>query len=234
MNDRYQRDYERARAAAPYGDDREVERLTRLLVNDGQPILQSHKLADTDQEHVVALLDYFSPPRGAHVLDVGAGVGAVAAIMVRLRRDLSFTLLNISPAQLRLAPSAMRRVCGHMHELPFADRTFDAAMYNFSLGHGLVDRSLAEASRVVRQDGVVFAYGLAASQPEELVERLGFRPHRVAEVLEAARRHGLQANRIELDLLSSAAGFIKVCGQAAFTRHGFDRCSPVVYRFLKV
>ena len=49
MDDRYQRDYERSRAAAPYGDDREVERITRLLVNAGQPILQSHKLADTDQ-----------------------------------------------------------------------------------------------------------------------------------------------------------------------------------------
>ena len=107
-------------------------------------------------------------------------------------------------------------------------------MFNFSLGHGLVDRSLSEASRVVRQDGVVFACGLASNQPEELIERLGFRPHRATEVLEAARRHGLQANRVEVRLISSVAGFIKVFGQAAFTRHGFDRCSPVVYRFLKV
>ena len=41
--------------------------------------------------------------------------------MARLRHDLSFTLLNISPAQLAMSAGDMAKVCGHMHELPFAD-----------------------------------------------------------------------------------------------------------------
>ena len=133
------RDFERARAIAPYGDDARVGHVTRMLVSHGSGILQTHKLAATDRDHVAALLDRFAPPQGARVLDAGCGVGAVAEMMARIRSDLRFTLLNISGAQLEMAPAGMAKVRADIHALPFSAGRFDAVMFNYSLGHGLLD-----------------------------------------------------------------------------------------------
>jgi SAM-dependent methyltransferase len=229
------RDFHRAREIAPYADDVEVGRVTRTLVERGHSILQSHKLGATDQEHVEALLDYFDPPQGAKVLDVGCGVGAVANLMKWLRPDLRFTLLNISKEQLSMAfmDTCHARVCADMHDLPFAAGSFDAVTYCYSLGHGLLDKCIGEAARVLRPGGVLFIYDLASRDPDYLIDHLGYRPHGYQEVTEAGERHGLSLN-----LSRSPAGhtdhFIRLIGVEAFYELGFDRAWPMIYRFTKV
>jgi SAM-dependent methyltransferase len=227
------RDYHRAREIAPYGDDAEVGRVTRTLVDHGHSILQSHKLRSTDNGHCAVLLDYFDPPRGAHVLDVGCGVGTVARHMANIRPDLRFTLLNISGAQLEMAPFKMAKVCADMHDLPFAAGSFDAVMFCYSLGHGLLDQCIAEASRVLRPGGVLFIYDIATKDHDYLIDHLGYRPHLAPEVLEACERHGLSVD-IDSPVASSTADFINLIGAEAFSDLGFDRTWPMVYRFTKV
>jgi SAM-dependent methyltransferase len=227
------RDYVRAREIAPYGDDRVVGSQTRLLVDRGHSILQSHKLAAADRDHVAALLGHFAPPQGACVLDAGCGVGAVAELMASIRPDLRFTLLNISGAQLEMAPAGMAKVRADIHALPFPAGRFDAVMFNYSLGHGLLNQCIAEAARVLRPRGVLFIYDLATDDHEYLIDHLGYRPHSRDEVLEAGKRHGLAP-----DLVTPSAGstddFIDLIGADAFVSLGFDRAWPMIYRFTKV
>lgn len=227
------RDFERARAIAPYGDDARVGQVTRMLVSHGSAILQTHKLAATDRDHVAALLERFAPPQGARVLDAGCGVGAVAEMMARIRSDLRFTLLNISGAQLEMAPAGMEKVRADIHALPFSSGRFDAVMFNYSLGHGLLDTCLAEAARVLGPGGIVFIYDLETGDHDYLIDRLGYRPHSRHEVLTAGRRHGLSADVVE-NPPSSTDDFIRLVGSEAFAAFGFARAWPMVYRFTKV
>jgi SAM-dependent methyltransferase len=227
------RDFERARAIAPYGDDARVGHVTRMLVSHGSAILQTHKLAATDREHVAALLDVFDLPQGAGVLDAGCGVEAVAEIMASIRPDLDFTLLNISGAQLEMAPAGMAKVRADIHVLPFRSGGFDAVMFNYSLGHGLLDTCLAEAARVLRPGGIVLVYDLATDDHDYLIDRLGYRPHSRHEVLAAAGRHGLSADVVE-NPPGNTDDFIRLVGSEAFAAFGFARAWPMVYRFTKV
>jgi SAM-dependent methyltransferase len=224
-------DYARALQIAPYGDEGTVDRLTREIVRQGFFILQSHKLAATDQEHVATLLGYFDPPQGATVLDAGCGVGAVAALMAAIRPDLQFSLLNISAAQLALVPPGMTKIHGDFHHLPIDSGTFDAVMFNFTLGHGLLDACIAEAARVLRPGGVLFIYDLTTDAPDYVIDRLGYRPHGRGEVLVAGRRHGLVATAVIENPRSTTADFTNLCGPAAITTHGLERTWPVIYRF---
>lgn len=226
------RDYARSLEVAPYRDDREVGRQTRQLVERGRVILQTHRLAATDREHVEALLAYFDPPPGASVLDVGCGVGAVAALMAAGRPDLRFLLLNISGSQLALAPHGMAKICADFHALPFGADSFDALMFTFSLGHGLLDACLGEAARVLRSGGVVFIYDLSTDEPASLIDQLGYRPHGADEVLEAGARHGLIVD-IVASPDGSTADFVRLIGAEPYAALGFERTVPMVYRFTK-
>jgi ubiquinone/menaquinone biosynthesis C-methylase UbiE len=201
-------------------------------MSHGHAILQSHKLGATDRAHVAALLDYFEPPHGARVLDAGCGVGTVASLMAEMRPDMRFTLLNISGAQLAMAPDSMAKVRADFHDMPFADGSFDAAMFNFSLGHGLLDRCMAEAARVLRPGGVLFIYDLATNDQDYLIENVGYRPHSADEMLEAAMRHWFVSGDM-LKPEASTAEFVALFGQEAFEAHGFDRTWPMIYRFVK-
>ncbi len=95
-------------------------------------------------------------PEGAHVLAVGCGTGRftraleeVGAVVVGLDRD---------PAMLAVARSRVfgDLVVGDAHRLPFADRSFDAALAvtvcEFTVDPALV---VAEMARVVRAGGRV-------------------------------------------------------------------------------
>lgn len=57
-------------------------------------------------------LDTFEAPPGARVLDVGTGVGAMAAQLVRLCPGIELTGVDVSPAQIARARSIpSRRTC---------------------------------------------------------------------------------------------------------------------------
>lgn len=95
--------------------------------------------------------------------------------------DLSFNMLEKLPARAKLS-----RVCADARSLPFDRGSFDTVVIPFLLHHMAMDsvidtdktieRTLAEASRVLRRDGRVIIADLFVSPFVEMAERTFYTP----------------------------------------------------------
>lgn len=208
-----------------YSDDTLVGDLTAGLVRRGHRVFQIFKFGP-DADHVRELLAIFDLPRGAYVLDAGCGIGEVARLMKEARPDLGFALLNISRAQLGMCPSEFLRIHGSFENVPAPCETFDGIMFNYSLGHGTPDKVFSEAARLLKPGGIVLVYDIDGDE-----EVLGYRARPMAEIISAARQHGLEVTRSET-ASAEATDFLDVMEQAEFAPM-FRNISPVIYRFVK-
>ena len=221
----------RALESSPYADDVRVAFFTRYAIDRaGDGVLQVHRLASDVAGHIEKLLELMAPPPHARVLDVGCGVGDCASLMKALRSDLHFQLVNRSRAQLALCPPEFEQIEADMHSIPLPSASFDVAMYCYSLGHGLLERALPEAARVLKPGGVLFIYDVTSEDGTALDERLAYRAHAVRRVQEEADDAGFSQDFcLELpDLDVSHLG--KVIGIDAAVRY-FSGARPVIYRF---
>jgi SAM-dependent methyltransferase len=138
---RYTRGVERTGYVHGEPDDEEVSRLVR----------QARLFAEFS-------LDTFEAPAGARVLDVGTGVGAMAAQLARLCPGICLTGVDISAAQIARARE-IHPVATYVQSsgaaLPFAAGSFDRVHMSWVLEH--VPDPLAvlrEIRRVLAPDGV--------------------------------------------------------------------------------
>ena len=61
----------------PYTNDNLIDEATQILASHGIDVLQIHRLAMSEADHVGRLLELFDLPPGARIVDLGCGVGAV-------------------------------------------------------------------------------------------------------------------------------------------------------------
>jgi ubiquinone/menaquinone biosynthesis C-methylase UbiE len=215
-----------------YEDDEAVGDMTRRLVSSGHRIFQIYKLAESDKEHVSALLNYLDPPANDRVLDAGCGVGEVSALMQAVRPDLTFVLLNISQSQLALCPAHLERIHGSIDDVPgIKNATFDAAMICYALGHGELQRTLDEMARVLRPGGVLMIYDMTAYNPNRLLSKLRYQLHRPRAVLSAADKSGFCVSFTEMPE-TTTKDFEGVMDEHEFALM-FAGVKPIIYRFVK-
>ena len=217
---------------AAYLDDVAVGALTREIVRRGCRVLQVHLLAPTVDGHVARLLEEFSPPFGARVLDVGCGVGGVAEAMSWLRPDLGFVLLNRSRAQLEMCPAGFETVEADFHAMPFPNASFDAAMLCYVIGHGVLEEVLFEAARVLNPGGVALLYDFTVEGPARLLESVGYLAHPVEAIREAAALAGFSID-VELRPDTNTDEFRRLFDDSEAVARAFDGVTPLLMRMEK-
>jgi ubiquinone/menaquinone biosynthesis C-methylase UbiE len=131
----------------------------------------------------VAIATVASRLRGATVLDVGAGTGALCRALratgaIPIAVDMSRDMLGL------LGDSAAHAAVGDMCALPFSADRFDAAVSGFAISHiDTPEDALTEMHRVVRPGGRVIAsvFGEAPSSAskdvvDEVARDFGYHP----------------------------------------------------------
>jgi SAM-dependent methyltransferase len=149
--------------------------------------------------------------RGATVVDVGAGTGALCRALRTIGAtpvavDMSSDMLSL------IGDAAVTPVVGDMCALPFLDDRFDAAVSGFAISH--IDtpaRALTEMRRVVRPHGQVIAAvfgqapdGASKDAVDQVARDFGFEP--------PAWYIGL---KVRTEPLSNTPALLEACAEAA-------------------
>ncbi len=144
----------------------------RLTVRSAQGRLEFERV----QELIAARI-----PTGSRILDVGGATGVHAAALAALGHEV--VLMDPVPAQVREAArhGTFEAVVGDARDLRFEDDSFDVALLFGPLYHlaSREDRllALAEARRVVRSGGWVFAAAIPRFARHAVLTLAGEVPH---------------------------------------------------------
>jgi SAM-dependent methyltransferase len=141
---------------------------TAPVPSTGRPSIYELRKPDGAND-IGAFLDQHVPlPHEGTVLDAGCGPGAyVPWTSQRVGRVVA---LDIAHGRLGYVDGA-DRVCGDVQALPFPDATFDAVLAMHMLYHVPdIPKGVAELRRVLRPDGVLYAFTNSERAQWELIE----------------------------------------------------------------
>jgi ubiquinone/menaquinone biosynthesis C-methylase UbiE len=100
---------------------------------------------------------------GQHILDIGAGTGAVSQAVTRAGGRVAAVDAADDMVE-HMRAQGLDAVAGDLLALPFEDGSFDGTIAAFAISHVAEPvRALSEARRVVRDGGVVMVGGFAAA-----------------------------------------------------------------------
>lgn len=129
-------------------------------------------------------------PHG-HVLEIGAGSGAMAAELLDRHDRIEMTVTDFDPEMVAFASRRLVRFGDRVRArqadataLPFPDGSFDAVLGWIMLHHTVEwEKALAESVRVLRPGGHIVAYDLLTSGPLRRLHR-GESTHRMIRLAE--------------------------------------------------
>jgi ubiquinone/menaquinone biosynthesis C-methylase UbiE len=208
-----------------------INAASRSCLASGIRILQGFRLGATDRAHIETLLSHMAPGFGNRWLDIGCGFGEPAALMLALRPDLHFTLVNNNDFQLEQVPPGLECHRADMHAMPFDDGEFDGAMFLYALCHanGLMD-ALREAARVVRPEGRLFVFDYLRKHGDNAATQacLGANFFKKDELRACTRAAGWQVNQVILPPGDDAV-FRAAFGDIALYEELFADLVPVIW-----
>ncbi len=137
------------------------------------------------EAHTRRMLELAALPKGARVLDLGAGAGESVSLLRALGFDAEgIDLLPRSPLVRR----------GDLLAAPYPDGSFDAVLSQCALFvSGDQDRALREAFRLLRGGGTLLLSDVFFREPLPLLEAAGFAPLHAEDMTAAWREYYLEA-----------------------------------------
>lgn len=208
-------------------DDRAT--LERLLANEADMAFR---------RRAITLIDFLDLHDGETVLDCGCGMGVYLMMMGRLRR---LNLFGVDGDPERLAWAEREGVGAKLtsvdiHELPFADATFDKVLMTEVLEHLAEDRlALREVHRVLKPGGTLALSVPHANYPflwdpiNKTLERIGRRPLRNAGPITGLwSNHWRLYRPAELSDVMTSAGFV-IDALEEQTHYAFPFIHLIVY-----
>ena len=118
------------------------------------------------QAHTRRMLELAALPRGARILDMGAGAGET----LRLLRALGFDAVGID-----LSPRAPEVLCADFLGAPLPDGSFDAVLSQCAFFvSGDPRAALREAHRLLRPNGTLLLSDVFFEEPEAMLEEARF------------------------------------------------------------
>ena len=159
-----------------------------------------------ERERTRELLSRFMPSAPAVVLDIGGGPGGHACWLAKQGHKVH--LIDITPLHVEMAIDASRRqpeaplagaTLGDARSLPWPDKSADAVLLLGPLYH-LTEKqerlqALAEAHRVLKPRGILFAVGVSKFASTIDGMRLGFlKDSQFAEIVERDLKDGQHRN----------------------------------------
>ena len=135
--------------------------------------------------HTRRMLELAALPRGARILDMGAGAGETLALL----RESGFDAAGID-----LAPRAPEVLQGDFLAAPFPDGSFDAVISQCAFFvSGDAPGALREANRLLKSGGRLLLSDVFFEAPEPLLQSAGFAVLRAEDVTPQWREYYLEA-----------------------------------------
>lgn len=173
-----------------------IDEATRQAIASGFRILETHKYADSDIEHIRFLQRFMDLPPDAIVVDAGCGIGEVSKLLSEDRPDLMFYLVNLSRYQLSLCPigDQYAHFLGDFCDLPLIDGYCDAVIFNSALCQMDIEKALSEAARILKPGGILFINDMIrwGGDGEEMELMLAARVLRMSELLDLVIHAGFK------------------------------------------
>lgn len=124
-----------------------------------------------------------------HVLEIGAGSGAMASEILASFPDIHMTVTDfdgkmVAAATDRLADYSDRIIVrsADAAALPYGDGTFDAVLSFLMLHHTVAwEEVLSDVARVLAPGGALIGYDLLSRSPARLLHRIEGAPHRLIQ-----------------------------------------------------
>lgn len=141
------------------------ERATQEFLDAGITVFQGAMLSESELEHCHILFKMFQPQ--GTLIDMGCGIGGVAAVFKAIDPDLEIIGVTSSPAQISKALPGVHMIEADMSAVPLPDGCADMVMFNESFGYAPVRCLMDEAFRLLKPGGrlCIKDYGFESNTP---------------------------------------------------------------------
>lgn len=206
-----------------------VDMATKVAMDRGDRILQTHWYADTDEGQADYLLASLNPPLNAIVLDNGCGIGEVCRLFAKKRPDLQFVMTNISEYQLGFCPDGVK-ICCDSHQLKLPSDCIDAVMMSSTLCQLDAQVALDECYRVLVDGGILLINDMVRfNNNTELEDNLAARVVKPQKMRDQVEFAGFTIDEFSMGL-GNDAKFRKMMGD---NEHWLNEVKSVIVRAIK-